>query len=350
MATTICYLPGREASYSRTRVLLNGMKAAGLHVLDCSSEKKSFLRYLVSFFKFLKYKSKCDVIFVGFLGQFLVPLVKLFTRKKIIFDAFVSVYQTMVFDRKKFRPNGLFSKLSRFIDEYSCRCADVVFLDTQQHIDFFASEYSLPREKLNKLLVGSDDTIMFPQDLPANEPFTVHFHGEFQALHGIEYIIRAAKLLPEIQFQIMGRGRMLNACLKEAEDASNIRFLPPCGYEQLPKYIARADISLGIFGATQKAQRVIPHKVYEAMACRKAIITADSPAAEELLVDGEHALFCKPADHQGLADAIKKLKSDPALRNQIAENAYNLFTEKCVPRVLGEKIKILTEELLATQQ
>ena len=123
----VCYLPGRESSYSRTRVILKGMKETGLEVLDCSYPKKSFFRYISGFWKFLLSKKRSDVIFVGFFGQLIVPIVKLFTRKKVVFDAFVSVYQTMAIDRKSIKPNGILANVARFLDRLSCRLSEKVF-------------------------------------------------------------------------------------------------------------------------------------------------------------------------------------------------------------------------------
>jgi len=37
----VCYFPGRESSYVRNRVLINGMRNAGLKVYDCSYHKKN---------------------------------------------------------------------------------------------------------------------------------------------------------------------------------------------------------------------------------------------------------------------------------------------------------------------
>ena len=169
----ICYFPGRETSYSRTRTILKGMREAGIEVFDCSCRTRSFFRYIAGFCKFLSHKKKCDLIFVGFLGHFLMPIVKLFTRKKVIFDAFVSVHQTMVFDRKAFQPNSIPAKLSRYIDRFSCDLADMVFLDTGEHIEYFVREYELDRGKFHKLPASADDSVMLPRPGGENKDFTV---------------------------------------------------------------------------------------------------------------------------------------------------------------------------------
>jgi glycosyltransferase involved in cell wall biosynthesis len=345
----ICYFPGRETSYARNRVLVKGMRAAGLEVYDCSSTRRDSFRYLAGFIRFLCNKHQCDVIFIGFLGHFLVPLVKLFTQKKILFDAFLSIYQTMAFDRQTFAGKSPLIAVARFLDRFSCQLADDVLLDTQQHIDFFLKEYSLNARKFHRLLVGSDDSVMYPRDDAQGEKdFLVHFHGEFQGLHGAPHIIEAAKILPHIKFQMIGTGRKHAECVARAKkyQLTNIQFIQRVTYEQLAEYLSRATVCLGLFGNTIKTQTVIPHKVYEAMAMRKPVITADTPAIKELLVHRESVYLCEEANPASLAKAIEELKMHPALRHKIALNGYQVFRTKCTPAILGQEVKGIVEKMV----
>ena len=285
---------------------------------------------------------------MGFLGQFLVPLVKIFTRKKILFDAFLSIYQTLVFDRGTICRDGLLARFARSLDRSSCRLADKVFLDTDQHIHFFVTEFQLENKKFTKLIVGSDDTVMFPRESPIDKDFIVHFHGEFQALHGTEYIIEAARLLPFIKFQMIGAGERLRVCLEKIKTykLNNVIFIPTVPYEKLCDYMSYASICLGIFGNTPKTQMVIPHKAYEALAMKKVLITSDTPAAREILTHRVNAILCQAADAEELAKAIMLLKEDPNLRDRIAENGYDLFQRECSPRVLGQVIYKSIREII----
>lgn len=348
---TICYFPGRESSYARNQVITSALKCAGFHVLECSGSKRNISRYLSGFSKFLKYRKQCDIVFVGFLGHFLVPLVRLFTSKPVLYDVFVSLYLTMAFDREKIAPNGLLAKIAQFFDRISCQKADHVFCDTQQHIDYFTREYGLDPQKFSRLFVGSNPALFRPVADKATtdySDFRVHFHGEFQPLHGVDTIIRAAKSLPTINFQIIGKGQTRQSCEKLAKESAlhNVEFLAPVPYQHLPKMMERASVCLGIFGDTEKAKMVIPHKVFEALAMGKAIITADTLAARELLVHGENAFLCPAADPAGLADAIKQLQTNHSLLQNIAQNGYKTFTERCAPAVLGEEIKLIVHALL----
>jgi len=344
----VCFFPGRETNYVRNRVLIKGMREAGLEVFDCSYKKKGIVRYIISFFRFLKYKGRCNIVFVGFMGQPLVPIVKIFTRKKIIFDAFISTYQVLAFDRKVINPHGFAAKIIRSFEKLSCRLADAVLLDTYQHINYYLNEYKLNKNKFYRSLLGSDFVSEpFPGTVQHNE-IMIHFHGEFQAVHGTKYIIDAAKLLPDIPFRMIGEGRELEKRKKQVQELGlkNVIFLPRVPFSKIPQLIRNATICLGNFGETQKTDLVIPFKVYETTALGKPMITADSPAIKEIFTHKKDIYLCKPANANSLAQAIEHLLSAKQLRERIAENGLKTFREQCTPIEIGKKIRDVTVSLL----
>ena len=196
------------------------------------------------------------------------------------------------------------------------------------------------RQKFRRIFIGAQDEIFLPQPaLPAKDNLSVLFWGWMIPLQGVEFILQAAKILEQepIEFLLIGGGVERDKMLKLAGELglAKVKFLPGLKQEQLPAYIAQAGICLGIFGQTSKARRVIPNKVYEALASQKAVITARTEASREVLVDGEHCLFCRPADPQDLAEKIKILKSNPDLRQRLARQGYKLYLQKFTPRNLG---------------
>ncbi len=110
--------------------------------------------------------------------------------------------------------------------------------------------------------------------------------------------------------------------------------------------MAKADICLGIFGHTAKAQMVIPHKIYEALAMKKPIITADTPAAKELLTNQINVIFIPSGNSQKLTEAIELLRNNRPLSEKIAVGGYKIFTEQCTPKILGQEISQICTALL----
>lgn len=334
---------------ARTRIFLNGLKNAGVDVIECRSEAPSIRRFWILFKQYLKVDKDYDLMFLAYSGaQMVMPLAKLLSKKKIIADPIVSLYDTMIFDRKKYGRVGLRAFYYYLLDWMMVHFADLILSDTDANINYFSKTFNVPRTKFKRLFIGTDEQIMYPMDKKINSKFIVHFHGFFIPLHGIEYIIKAAKILENenIEFNIIGRGQTYVDMRKLADDLNikNINFIDPVPYNEMPKYINVADITLGIFGDTDKSARVIPNKIYDALAMKKPVLTADTPAIKELLTDGSDCILCKPADPQDLADKILKLKNNPAMLNKIAHNGYRLFHDKLSNNVIGQEfINILKE-------
>lgn len=176
-------------------------------------------------------------------------------------------------------------------------------------------------------------------------PLRVLYFGQFIPLHGVEVILAAAERLrgwPEIRFQLVGRGQ----CLAEAQAAaerlglSNLEIHPLwLPLEELRRrFIAPAGLCLGIFGDRPKAERVLPYKVYNALAAGKPVISRDSPALRELLAPGREIQAVPAADPAALADAILGLAADPGRRAALARAGHLAWRERFSPAVLGRQL------------
>ena len=248
----ILYICGREPSYVRNSVILKGLKLQkDVELLEYTSNAKSYFKRYISVFKkyLLKYSSYCDIIYVGFLGQPIVPVVRALSKKPIIFDAFISIYDTLCYDRKVFRPNSIMGKLSYYLDRVSCDLADVVLLDTNAHINYFVDTFKLDKDKFKRVFVGADDTIFYPRDVDKDDDgkFRVFYYGTYLPLHGIEYIVKSAKILEsygDIVFKMVGKGLEYEKIINLAKrlNIKNIEFIDWVPYEKLPLEIAKADV------------------------------------------------------------------------------------------------------------
>ena len=116
-------------------------------------------------------------------------------------------------------------------------------------------------------------------------------------------------------------------------------------YERLPDELHTAGCALGIFGTTEKAQRVIPNKVFQALACGTPVVTGDTPAARELLVNGESALLVPPGNPGALAAALRRLATEPAIAARIAAGGLETYRAQASEEILGARWRALLESL-----
>ena len=346
---TVCYFGTYTPEYSRNNILISGLKKNGADVIECRTVSKGFLKYIDLIIKHWRIRNKYDIMVVGFQGIQAVILAKALTRKTIIFDAFASIYDSMVMDRKNVKAGSLFARYYWWLDKISMTLADIVLFDTNEHIDYASKEFGVKKEKFRRIFVGSDTDIFYPDKKENNaKNFTVLFYGSFLPLHGIDHIIRAAKLLEkerDIVFEIIGWGPEKGGIMRLFNDLKpdNLFFTGGLNKELLREKIAKANLCLGIFGSTNKTKRVIPNKVYDYVSMRKPVITADTLAIRELFEDDE-LMLVKVADHLSLANAIMTLKDNRKLANDIAQKGYKKFLKFATPNVLGRQLLEIINE------
>ena len=281
-------------------------------------------------------KSGVDAIYLGFMGHPLVFLAKAITKKPVIFDVFISLFDSICLERKTVGLDSLPGKLIFWLDKTACRLADVVIVDTAAHARWFSETFSLPPEKIKVFYICADADLFRPAAKTERKgEFVMEFHGGFIPLQGVEHIVKAAKILenrPGIKFRFLGKGMTLETArgLSEKLGLKNVEFIEEfVPIEKVPVFINESDVALGIFGTVGKTFRVIPNKAFEALACGKPLITCQTAAAGEMLKDGENALLCRAGDSIDLADKILKLKNDAGLRRRLAENGLKTFQKFC---------------------
>jgi glycosyltransferase involved in cell wall biosynthesis len=347
----ILYLAGREASYSRTRIILSALKARGHEVIPVLPPDRSFKHYPGLLLKAMRLAPQCDVVLTGFYGQLLTPIMRLLTWKPIVFDMYITTYDTMVFDRAKAKMGSFMAKVYGASDWLSYHAASISILDSQHVIDHFNRTFKVDGRKLRRLFLAVDDTAIYPRPATeAHDDFLVHFHGEYTPFHGVRHILKAAKLLQGqgVRFQIVGRGITYEEDMQLAESLQldNVRFIGNVPYDQLATLMSNADVCLGIFGDNYRAKLVMTNKVIEGIGMAKAMITQRNEPVQELLQHGESIYLVPPADPQALADAILTLKNQPELRERIARNAHQAFQDHCSSQKTGEALEAMFHEFM----
>ncbi|QNE06193.1 glycosyltransferase [Croceicoccus marinus] len=328
----------------RTRIALAAMKAAGIPVrsirkdLWSGVEDKSrlgrtgmvlfALRYLFAYpalvLRFLL-APRPDAILLAYPGLIDALVIGPLARRRgipVVWDVFICAYDTVVRDRKMLDPDRMPARLLRFAERLAAGNATKLVLDTRAHARLFAELYDVPSDRLSAILVGAEaDAFSAAKTAPFScedcGPSTrVLFYGQFIPLHGIDTIIRAASL-PEaagIEWTIIGTGQETRRIrqMVDSKPVANVEWIDWCDYRDLHRHIRRADVTLGIFGHSEKAASVIPNKVFQLILSGKPVVTRDSPAMRELLAGDEAGIaLVPPGDPQALLTAIRRLAAEP---------------------------------------
>lgn len=352
----------------RTRILIRGLKENSVDLIECHShiwggvEDKSQLKGILAKLKFvltwvLSYPGliiqylllpKHDTVIVGYLGQLDVLVIWPFAKMrgaKIVWDAFLSLYDTVVNDRKLTTAKSINGRLLYWWEWLSCRAADLVVLDTNAHRELFVHLFNLDETQTASVWVGVEPerfpTVNNKEIKNREEVLKVLFYGQFIPLHGIPFIIKAARRLKNerVKFTLIGVGQEwehVQQMMKE-EPLENIEFIDWVDYRELHQLIAQADVCLGIFGDSDKASRVIPNKVYQIVQSGKPLITRDSPAIRELFaIENQFVVLIKPASSEALAESIISFIDNDS---HVFEGAlYSEIKDKIDPQSIGKSL------------
>jgi glycosyltransferase involved in cell wall biosynthesis len=350
----LCYFGTYERGYPRNSQVISCLRGAGVDVVEAHASvwdddrhgwgagpARAFQLAVAEGRLLARRPPDADAFIVGYPGHFDLLAARRAARgRPLIFNPLVSLADTLVGDRGRFRAGSFAARALETVDRRAFRAADVVVADTEADAQFFAGLAGLGEVPV--CFVGAEDRLFKPGWSPPDR-FVALFVGKLIPLQGVETILEAAREAPEIEFRLVGSGQLEGLL---AARPPNVEHVPWVEYAALPAELRRAGCALGIFGTTGKAQRVIPNKAFQAIACAAPLITADTPAARELLVDEESALLVPPGDAQALAHAVRRLAADSTLSGRIAAGGRAAYEREASEAILGARWRAIVERLL----
>ena len=318
-----------DPDYARNRVLRRCLQQSTWHIADFSPRSSLTAAWEARWQAF----ENVDVVWVPCFRQRDIGSASGWCRQRglpLFIDPLISAFDKQVNERAKFASGS--AKAQRLLawERKLFALADRIIADTQAHADYFSDTLRIPAERIRVVPVGADEGVFTAQ--PATAPgdrVEVLFYGSFVALQGAEVIVEAAGLCQgsRARWCLLGDGPTRAAAERRAAGLDNVCFEPWISYENLPARIAAAHIVLGVFGSTEKTQRVIPNKVYQALACGRPVVTAATSAFPADLLDAtDSGISWVPAgDAQALADAVIALTDAAGTLAQVGTNSRRTY-------------------------
>jgi glycosyltransferase involved in cell wall biosynthesis len=166
--------------------------------------------------------------------------------------------------------------------------------------------------------------------LSLEEKPTAGYTGHLYPGRGMELLEGLALRFPQVQFLwVGGRPKDVDQWRFRLyqQEIENVRLFGFVENSRLPLYQAAADFLLMPYERTitgssggNSAPFCSPMKMFEYMACGRAIITSDLPVIREVL-DESRALFCPPEDLDAWSAAFHRLLHDPQARLALGSSA-----------------------------
>lgn len=314
----VLYVATKNRDYIRVNQEIDIIKKlSSSYSIIAFNDKKYLSRVYKVFTRLVKIKaSEYDVIVIGFMAQIVACMFpQKFKNNIIVTDFFISIYDTLVCDRKKIRQRTFVASILKWIDRYTIKNSDYLIVDTIAHGQYFVDELGANLDKIYVCYLKADTSIYYPQKIEKpdeyRDKFLVVYFGSILPLQGVDIVMETVKLLENeksIHFIIIGPiGNKMNRFTGDT-----VTYIDWLSQKELATYIAFSDLCLaGHFsGDIDKANRTIPGKAYIYKAMNKKMVLGKSQANYELFEEDENTFFVERGNAYQLMKLIKERSCD----------------------------------------
>jgi len=155
------------------------------------------------------------------------------------------------------------------------------------------------------------------------DSFTAVYTGHLYRDRGIESILKAARLLPDVNFYLVGGwDQDITHYKNEAKALPNVTIVGFVENSFVPIWQQAADVLIMSYSTrAMHASRASPLKLFEYLAAGRAIVCSNLPVLREVVKDKDDVYMVAPDDADELAKAINHLRDDSSLRLALSKRA-----------------------------
>jgi len=187
----------------------------------------------------------------------------------------------------------------------------------------------LPKKQIGRFTYWVDQKIfkvtnkkLSRKQLKLPDKFTAIFVGRFIPMKGIDYIIKLAKEIPEINFLMIGGGLMEDFVDQQTKSLKNLYLFKNINNLEMPKFYNAADVCLVPSLYEEGYARVM----CEALSCGVPVFGSKRGCIMEAINDQVGRLI-EPT-YQNFKKALLEIYQKPKLRNRLAKNAFTYSRQK----------------------
>lgn len=343
----VVYITVKNKEYIRTSQIKRILEKEAASFEMYTSEKKNPLTRALDLRKRIgKINfSGADVIILGFLPQLIwgklpkeiigVSSDGVLSKQKcpvIISDFFLSVYDTVVLDRRLVEDGHLIARLTRWLDKRVILGSDLVLVDTEANAKFFSELYFVTKRKFETLYLEADQEVYYSavsdpesvieeiknadtgRESVRNADKMVLYFGTGLPLQGTDIVMEAFNKVTEesdrrIKCVFIGKTKGIpKRELIRARTNPNIELIRWLSQTSLADKIREADLCIaGHFNLyIDKASRTVPGKAYIYEAMKKPMILADTEANHEMFEEDPRHFFVPRGNAEALSECIKR--------------------------------------------
>lgn len=296
---------------------------------------------------FRRYEKKVIVTFPGVLELLVLKIFSFFINIDIYFDFFTGFHLTLVSDRNKFSRNGFIAKLLLYIDKLIFKLSDFQIVETDEMREYIRENISVNTKNVYTLQTPRKQIVLKEKQ---SKKLRIAFWGNFAEMHGLDYILDAAKQIKDKQiiFDLIGDGELFDH-IEQRVKVENINNVILHGYlpyidssdKNVTSMISSSRICLGTFSNTVKNNLVVPHKVIEALSFSKPVITAATKVVNNRLINIVQTV--EPENGEDLATKIIEVINNDVKLEDMSTKGYHYYTQNFSEASFTKKLKFIID-------
>jgi glycosyltransferase involved in cell wall biosynthesis len=169
--------------------------------------------------------------------------------------------------------------------------------------------------------------------------------GRLTTEKAVDVLVAAMRELPDEQLTIVGDGPERPALEAAARALANVRFVGRIDHARVAQYLAAAKML--VLPSRQEGQ---PNVLMEAMARGVPVVATRVGAVPDLVADDRTGLLADAGDAPQLAQAIRRLSADPALRARLAAASIDAMRQYDWPTIVDACERLLKEVVSERQR
>lgn len=176
-------------------------------------------------------------------------------------------------------------------------------------------------------------------------PHVVLTTAQLRAHKGHEYLLEAARQIPNARFLFVGEGPerdRLESVARSLGVHDRVEFL---GFRPDVRELLRG---CDVF-VLPSLDEGLPLSVLEAMTVGKPVVATRVGGTSEAVVDGVTGIMVEPRDPAALADAVRVILADPKLAARMGAAARELVRTRFSADAMGDVVAGVYEELLGSR-
>jgi glycosyltransferase involved in cell wall biosynthesis len=232
---------------------------------------------------------------------------------------------------ERIRAQPLLSWVARWTDEIAFRNASLIAV-VSPHLQRRVVSLGIPAGKV--VVVPN---AVNPEDYPLRtdvaeakrlrgfrtEDVLLGFVGWFVPWHQLDRLLQCfaqvSDEFPQASMVLVGEGELepqLRALCADLNLTDRVRFLGAIPHREIPEVLAAMDVCL----VPQSNPYRSPIKLFEYLASGKAVVAPRTEPIASVVEDGEHALLFDPASADELTQVLRRVLSDPPLRERLGKS------------------------------